>query len=97
MLTLQSLLPLDGFHLSRRQFISHLNLLSLLAGNLYDLSPFLLLPEQLGAAQPTTTNQLGYYWYITQILSINQINCLVIPPNLAVLRIKTSHYSHFHQ
>ena len=51
MLTSQSLLSLNGFNLSRRQFISHLNLLSLLAGNLYNLSPFLLLLELLGAAQ----------------------------------------------
>ena len=87
---------MDGFHLSSRQFISHPNLLSLLAGNLYNLSPFLLLLE-LGAAQPTITNRLGYYWYITQVLSMNVINSLIIPSNLAVLHIKTLHYSHFHQ
>ena len=60
MLTSQSLLPLDGFHLLRRQFISHLNFVSLLAGNLYSLFPFLVLREKFGAAQPTISNQVGY-------------------------------------
>ena len=97
MLTSQNLLPLDGFDLSRRQCINHFNLLSLLAGNLYSLSPFLLLLERLRAAQPTISNQVGYHWYITQIFSINAINSLVIPPKPAVLHIKTLNYSNFHQ
>ena len=80
MLTSHSLLPLDGFHLSRRQYISHLNFVSLLAGNMYSLSPFLVLREQFGAPQPTISNQVGYYWYVKQIFSINLINSLVMPP-----------------
>ena len=54
MLTSQSLLPLNGFHLSRWQFISHLNLLSLLAGNLYSFVFLSSVAEQLGGVQPST-------------------------------------------
>ena len=61
------------------------------------LSLFLVLLEQLDAVQPTTTNQEGYYWYITQIFSINVINSLAIPPNLAVFHLKTLCYSYFQQ
>ena len=75
MLTSQSLLPLNGFHLSRWQFISHLNLLSLLAGNLYSFV-FLSSVAETVRWSTTVNNQVGYYWYITQIFSINVIKHL---------------------